>query len=325
MIHVGEYKDLDGRLKTLVARVDDGSIITRFDKTPVPTSTDDIVCPHFLELKWALGCPFSCAWCYLQGTMRMYARKKKPTYRLSVRDDNRFADIERTLRELFRLPYPDEPELLNAGELSDALMSERGPFPFSRFAVPLFETQERYRLLLLSKSPWIENLVDMGPHNQTVVSFSLNADPVAKRWEKAPPIWRRIEAAARLAQVGYEVRVRIDPIVPYPSADWLVGYFRLLDDIFTRFRPSRITLGSLRGLQSTINAAKDRTWVDYLSEPSPWGRRVAEEMRLDAFGHIIERLQSGYGYSQVALCKETMGVWQSLGMDWRHCQCNCTP
>jgi spore photoproduct lyase len=325
MIHIGEYETLDGQTKSMVARVDDGSIIVRFDKTPVPRSAEDIVCPHFLELKWALGCPFSCAWCYLQGTMRMYARKKEPTYRFSVYEDDPYADIERALRELFRLPYPDEPELLNAGELSDALMSEREPFPFTRFAVPVFETQDRYRLLLLSKAPWVENLVAMGPHRQTVVSFSLNAEPVAKRWEKAPTVRHRVEAAARLAQVGYEVRIRVDPIVPYPGDDWLAGYYHLLDEIFARFRPSRITLGSLRGLQSTINAATDRSWVSYLDEQSPWGRRIVQEVRLGAFGRIIERLQTRHGYSQVALCKEPVGVWEALGMDWQHCRCNCVP
>ena len=310
MIHIGEYETLTGEVKSLVARVGDGSIIVRFDKTPPPRSAEDIVCPHFLELKWALGCPFNCAWCYLQGTMRMYAQKKAPTYRLAIYEDNPYAHIERALRTLFRLPFPDEPELLNAGELSDALMSEREPFPFTRFAVPLFETQDRYRLLLLSKAPWIENLVEMGPHRQTVVSFSLNAEAVAKRWEKAPPVRDRIEAAARVAQVGYEARVRVDPIVPYPDGKWLTGYLRLLDQILTHFRPSRITLGSLRGLQSTINAASDRTWVDYLSERSRWGRRMPEQKRLEAFGNIIEHLRTRHDYTQVALCKEPVSVWR---------------
>jgi spore photoproduct lyase len=255
----------------------------------------------------------------------MYPRKSKPTYRLAVHEDNPYAHIEQVLRELFRLPWPDEPEMLNAGELSDALMSEHEPFPFTRFAVPLFETQRTYRLLLLSKAPWVDNLVKMGSQRQSVVSFSLNHEVVAKRWEKAPPIQDRINAAARVANVGYEVRVRIDPIVPYPAGSWLDGYYHLLDEIFVRFRPSRITLGSLRGLQSTINAARDKTWVDYLSEQSQWGRRMPETLRLEAYGRIIEQLQVAHGYDQVALCKEPVAVWEVLGMDWQHCRCNCVP
>jgi len=37
----------------LVKQVADGSIIKRFDKTPYPVKPTDVVCPHFLELKWA--------------------------------------------------------------------------------------------------------------------------------------------------------------------------------------------------------------------------------------------------------------------------------
>jgi len=79
MIQIGEYETFYGQRKSLVAQVGDGSIIHRFDKTPVPREPEDIVCPHFLELKWALGCPFNCAWCYLQGTLRLYPRRKAPT------------------------------------------------------------------------------------------------------------------------------------------------------------------------------------------------------------------------------------------------------
>jgi len=202
-------------------------------------------------------------------------------------------------------------------------MAERSPFPFTRFAVPLFEAQDRHRLLLLTKASWVEHLVGMGPHRQTIVSFSLNAEPVAQRWEKAPPVRDRIEAAALVARVGYEVRIRVDPIVPYPEDDWLSDYLRLLDEVFAHLIPSRITLGSLRGLQSTINAASDRSWVEYLTEQSPWGRRMPEDKRLGAFSGVKEYLESRYGYTHVALCKEPIKVWEALGLDWRNCRCNC--
>ena len=65
-----EYPLLDGSRQNLVKRVGDGSIITRFERTPLPARPTDVVCPHFLELKWATGCPFDCAWCYLKGTLR---------------------------------------------------------------------------------------------------------------------------------------------------------------------------------------------------------------------------------------------------------------
>ncbi len=50
------YTVLDGSEQVLVQKVGDGSIMKRFDKRPIPQRLTDVVCPHFLELKWAYGC-----------------------------------------------------------------------------------------------------------------------------------------------------------------------------------------------------------------------------------------------------------------------------
>jgi len=139
-VHVAEYEMLDGSKKTLIRQIGNGSIIKRFEATPPPKKPTDIVCPHFLELKWALGCPFNCAWCYLQGTLRFYLRQKKPTFRS-------YEEVELHVRRLFRVEYPNGREVLNTGEIADSLMSEHTNKPFSKFIVPLFETQCRYRVL----------------------------------------------------------------------------------------------------------------------------------------------------------------------------------
>ena len=77
-IYYKNYSSITGLEKRLVERVNDGSIITRFDRTPEPKNVSDVVCPHFLELKWAYGCPFDCSWCYLKGTFRFRPNGKEP-------------------------------------------------------------------------------------------------------------------------------------------------------------------------------------------------------------------------------------------------------
>ncbi|MHC1597924.1 MAG: SPL family radical SAM protein [Methermicoccaceae archaeon] len=305
------YKDLKGEGIRCVSKVGDGSIIKRFDKTPFPVKPTDVVCPHFLELKWAYGCPFKCAWCYLQGTFRFLKTRTDPV----VKDRER---IRRAVLSFFNSSSP--PEMLNTGEIADSLMAENGE-PFSKFIVPLFEKQRRHKVLFLSKSSNVRHLLEIPEHNQTVLSFSVNADSVARRWEKgAPSVADRLEAAKRASEAGYEVRLRIDPIVPVVG--WEEHYKELVDDILARFTPERITLGSLRGLQSTINNARDTSWVEYLSERSNWGRKVGFETRLVNFSTIIDHL-SDYGYENVALCKETIEMWAALGLDWRKIRCNC--
>lgn len=311
-VHYKEYSLLNGKRKVLVERVNDGSIITRFAKTPLPKGQHDIICPHFLELKWAYGCPYDCSWCYLKGTFRFRPEGKRPVIK-------EYEKIELHTRVF--LEECDTPEILNTGEIADSLMNEGDSKPFSKFIIPIFETQKRHKVLFLTKSSKIKNLLSLKSHNQVIMSFSVNAVPVADRWEKAPKVTKRIEAAQKLDDNGFEVRIRIDPMVPIEN--WKKHYLHLVDFIFERFIPERITLGSLRGLQSTINGSTDKSWVKYLSENSNWGRKVNSGLRNQMYLALIEHLKEKYNYEKVALCKETVGMWKMLKMDFNKIKCNC--
>lgn len=312
-IALKEYSLLDGSKALLAHHVGDGSIIKRFDKTPPPSKSTDVICPHFLELKWAYGCPFDCSWCYLKGTLRLLPTKTKPV----VKD---YKKTELHVREF--LSRVDTPEIFNTGEIADSLMREGSIEPFSKFIIPIFEEQERHKVLFVTKSDNIANLLEISPHDQAIISFSLNAAEVAERWEKrTPSVASRIEAGRKLSNAGYEVRIRIDPMVPVP--DWVKHYTSLVDQIFANFIPERITLGSLRGLQSTINGSKDKTWLEYLKENSNWGKKIEYSIRYQIYQVIVERLNAKWKYTDVALCRETKAMWEKLGMNYESIKCNC--
>lgn len=313
-ISIKDYERLDGKVEPMVAKVGDGSIITRFDKTPKPIEPTDVVCPHFLELKWATGCPYDCAWCYLKGTLRFLDVKKRPR-------PKDFYRVEDALVTLFD-NNGHRRELLNAGELSDSMICEGGDRPFTKFVMDVMSRQTIHKILFVTKSTEIDNLLEVANKEQCVVSFSLNAEGVARRWEAAPAPKDRIEAAGKLKDAGFEVRLRIDPMVPVPT--WRKDYIALVDMIFSRLEPDRITIGSLRGLQSTINNAEDRSWTVYLEERSNWGRKIPTATRLEMYKAVIEHMRTEHGFKKVALCKETIAMWELLGMDWRHVKCNCT-
>jgi spore photoproduct lyase len=311
-IHYKEYKQLDGRREILVERVNDGSIITRFDKTPLPIKTTDVVCPHFLELKWAYGCPYDCAWCYLKGTFRFQPNGKSPVVKPYEKIE---AHTKKFLEEV------KTPEILNTGEIADSLMHENVGEPFSKLIIPMFETQQRHKVLFLTKSFNVDNLLEIRPHKQVIISFSVNAAPVAKRWEKAPSVLKRIEAAKKVFDAGYEVRIRIDPMVPIEG--WQGHYLQLLEMLFDNLMPERITLGSLRGLQTTINGCEDKSWVKYLKDSSNWGKKIDFKTRYTLYSTMVGRLRSKYGFNKVALCKETIEMWNALKMDYKKIRCNC--
>ncbi len=312
-IFTEEYELLNGSEKRLVQQVGDGSIIKRFDKTPLPQKPIDVVCPHFLELKWAYGCPFDCAWCYLKGTFRFLPTKTQPV----IKDREK---VRLHVESFLDIVHPKE--VLNTGEIADSLMSEKKDDSFSKFIIPLFERQKRHKVLFLTKSNWVENFLEIEKHDSVVMSFTLNADEVAKRWEKgAPSVADRIEAARKVSKAGYQTRIRIDPMVPIE--DWEKHYIQLIDDVFDNFTPERITVGSLRGLQSTINGSENKTWVEYLSEWSNWGRKIEFDKRYTMYSMIINYLENKYNYKKVALCKETKEMWEKLDMDYKKIRCNC--
>lgn len=312
-----EYVTLKGTKRLLVQQVGGGSILKRFDRTPLPTQSQDVICPHFLELKWAYGCPYRCAWCYLQGTLRLLPTKTKPIIK-------NYKKIKRHVEKFFDETVNNRyiPEILNSGEIADSLMWEDNASPFSKFIASIFETQTKHKVLFLSKSDKVDNIIQL-KSNRIIPSFTLNAYSVASRWERGAPDVkkRRIEAARELSDIGYPIRIRIDPLVPVTN--WEEEYKVLIHDIFSQFKPERITLGSLRGLISTVNNAYDKSWVKYLSEDSNWGKKIDCKIRYSMYSTMVSYLKERYNYNNIALCKETQEMWTELGMDYTEIKCNC--
>jgi spore photoproduct lyase len=313
-----KYDTLDGKQEERVSEVGDGSIIKMFEKTPTPSEPWHVVCPKFLELKWANGCYFDCAWCYLKGTYRFYPEwvNGKP----NIKD---FNTIELHLKAL--LSRDGRAEILNAGEICDSLLAENEETPFSRFIVNVLDKYDKfgkYKVLFLTKSPNVKNLLELKRPDRIIMSFSMNAFEVARKWERAPSVEARIDAAKKVYEVGYTTRIRIDPMVPIEG--WKERYLSLIDRIFSKLIPERITIGSLRGLSTTILNAKDKSWVIYLTEESNWGKKIDFNIRLKMYSTVIEYLRSKYEFDKIALCKETIAMWNKLKIDYRKIKCNCT-
>jgi len=314
-IRLKKEKNLYGHDEIFVDQIGDGRIIKLFDKTPFPMKSTDVICPHFLELKWANGCYYDCAWCYLNGTFRFFERGKNPHLK---DEDSIISHIQAFFKQW------NKPTILNSGELADSLVFEGHPFSLSKDIIPLFKSQNRHKLLILTKSTNVEGVLDSNSQNTVIASFSLNAYPVATRWEKKTPHPRdRIEAAKRLFDAGYEVRIRVDPMVPVE--EWKEVYIELIDDVFSSFYPERITLGSLRGLRSTINNCEDTSWEEYLinGSNSNWGKKVEDGIRFDMYKTLLSHLMTVYDYNNVGLCKETVSMWENLKIDYKKIKCNC--
>ena len=282
-------------------------IVVPFHKTP-----ESIACGMFWELRWAYGCPLDCSYCYLRGTTR---GKMRPQY---VRIDHVLEALDEAFTKI------QSPSIFNAGELSDALMN---PQMIAQI-VERFEQQNKHKIYLLTKlgERNIQFLLDQ-PRKQVICGWSINASAVAKLWEKAaPPPEKRIEAAKQVSNAGYDTRIRIDPIFPIP--DWQSHYGELVDQILANLNPNRIILGTPRGLWKTIKYAKeacvDMSWTRYFEEDSGWGKKLAIKQRKEIYEFLYGKLNSvGYPLHHVSVCKETVQMWNVLGLYYVPNVCNC--
>jgi len=206
----------------------------------------------------------------------------------------------------------------------NSLMTERSAKPFSEFIVPFFKGT-KHKVLFLTKGTFVQRFLENDWQDNAILSWSINAVPVANRYEKrAPSPIQRVAAAKQVYDAGYTVRIRLDPMIPVP--DWPKHYGDIINKILTNFKPERVTLGTLRGLASTIAAAKDKEWVNYLTESSNWGRKPSLETRLAMYEFAIKQFRQ-HGVRKIAVCKDTKQIWSILnkkfGLNYHNMTCNC--
>ena len=115
-----------------------------------------------------------------------------------------------------RKDIPSALRVLNSGELGDPLAVD-DITEFSKEVVPFFAHEtNRTRLLFLTKSDCIGNLIGLEHGGRTIVSFSVNTEKVHRYLEhRTPSSLNRMVAAKKVQDEGYEVRFRIDPIFEY--------------------------------------------------------------------------------------------------------------
>ena len=306
-----------------------------------------ICCPNYLHVSPTAYCSYACAYCYLAGSCSTVVA---PVVKVFVNLEDVLAAIARRARRL------TEPTSFYIGKLQDALALD--PLTgFSRVLVPFFADQPLARLVMLTKSDCVENLLKKTPgvfsesvspyhkaryacekdsrslfqghRGHTVVSWSVNPEAVCREFEAgAPPLAARLDAARRCQEAGYPIRFLLMPILPVD--DWRRHYAELVEAIFASTRPERITLGgicsygtALRLTARTLGA--DNVIARHLSPtPSPDGRRrFPRELRSELYRHILGEIRRHAPDLPVGLCLEEPELWEACGLDSARPVCNC--
>ncbi len=286
---------LTSKISTYNLKPRKSKFIRLFNKTP-----KGVVCPNFWLLAWANGCPYHCSYCYLQGTFK---GKTNPVV---------FSNFNKLFSELKVWLKDPNPKILNSGELTDSLALTR---TLMVKLIQKFAEQNKHKLLLVTKSDKVEEILGLNHNQQTIVSFSLNPQKIVEKFEvDTPSTHQRLEAAWKIKKAGYRLRIRIDPMIPIKN--WMELYEDLAKEI-NNLKPERITLGSLRFYPIVKAYCRDKSVFNFDFEKSVDGRwRLKKDLRLKMYKFMLEKLK----IKPVSLCKETVDIVKILGLPQK---CNC--
>ena len=266
------------------------NFVKLFDKTP-----ESVFCPHFYELVLSNGCPFDCSYCYLKLTFR---GKTNPTL-----FNNDWAEVQAELDKV-------EKGVFSTGELADSLAIIP---PLLENTLDYFEQQKDKYILLLTKSTNIDILKNRKPSPQIIISFSVNSVEAANVYEKgSPDPMKRLEASKELKELGWRVRIRLDPIILESGLE----HYEPICKAIAELSPEVVTIGTLRQFPGLHRFAKEAP-RDGLKKAPDGRMRYPTQQRIEVYKQIADWL----GF-QPSLCKEAVEMWKTLG--WKFKDCNCT-
>ena len=253
------------------------------------------------------NCSFDCEYCFLQ----CYFDNAVPT--VFVNHDEILDEIKGVL-----LAEADKRIVFHAGELCDAMAFD-DLTGLSCKLISLFSKYPNARLELRTKTTTIENLLNIVPADNIVVSWTFSPQVIIDSYEnKAPSLEERLCAAEDVQKTGFYVGICLDPIIL--CGDWFDHYKTMLEMIFKRLDMERvkfISLGGFRYLPSLTRVIRERDPQTKLLlgefVPCIDGKyRYFRPTRAEAYkeiGKVIRELNKDV---KISLCMETPEVWNSV-------------
>lgn len=297
----------------------------------------DCICPSFYCITpMNNGCYYSCMYCFLQITYRGV----HPYIKINVNIN----DLKESILNIAKKEIEKNPNRkinFNCGEKLDSLSFDKYT-NFTKELLPFFAERKELTnstLLLLTKSTCIDNLIKLAKNNpkitkRTILSWSINAEEYAKKYEIYTPLpSERLKSAKKCQDLGYTIRLRIDPMLFLPH--WKKHYKNLVKEIFekNKLKPEVITLGSMRfetGLDSLAKARFKDTDLfnyDFIVEGKDKHRyRVEDRAKLYKFmNYTINMIskENNIRTPKIGLCKEKREVWSLVDLDLKNGHCNC--
>jgi len=216
-----------------------------------------------------LNCVYDCGYCFLQGMFR------SAHYLWFVNYEDFMTAIDEKLAA-----SDAEAVWFFSGYDCDSLAAE----PMTHFAaefLPFFAARPRAWLELRTKSVQVDALLEHDPIDNCVVAFSFTPAEVHEELETGvPSVSLRLDAMRRLAQSGWRLGLRFDPLIW--SRDHLERYRRLFEQVFAAIPASSVHSASLGAFRLP------RSFHTRMRKMSPRDRLLAGPL-VDNYGLVSYR------------------------------------
>ncbi len=184
-----------------------------------------------------LNCLYDCRYCFLQGMFR------SAHYLLFVNYESFMQAMNRTLKET----AGGKPVTFFSGYDCDSLALE-SVTGFAEAFLPFFRKRPRAHLELRTKSVNTQVLIDSKPFDNCVTAFSFTPAEISEKIEDGvPPVSNRIKAMKQLAEQGWKLGLRLDPLIYHDGFE--STYRRLVKNIFAAVEAKAfhsVSLGPMR-------------------------------------------------------------------------------
>jgi spore photoproduct lyase len=183
---------------------------SHFKLSPIPPSAD-------WQFHLAEGCPAHCQYCYLAGSL-----SGPPVIRV-------FANLPQILANLAAYESPDKVTTYEVSCYTDPLGIEHLTGSLAE-CIRYFGTRPNAHLRWVSKFNAVNSLLDLPHNHHTHCRMSVNAAPIAQKFEGGTAsVASRLLALRQLADSGYPIGLVIAPIMPIEN--WQMHYSQLFDSI----------------------------------------------------------------------------------------------
>ena len=150
-----------------------------------------------------LNCIYDCEYCFLQG------KHMSAHYLLFVNYEDFFIEIEKKIKQNCL-----EKSYFFSGYDCDSLAFD-GVTNFVESFLPIFEKNKNGILEIRTKSIQIQKILKHKPIDNCIIAFSFTQENVSKLIEhKVPSVKKRIDTMKKLAENGWKIGLRFDPIIP---------------------------------------------------------------------------------------------------------------